>query len=118
MFSVSTSRRPARTARIHLEMNTVPHRRLVQFVESAIAQVDCGTIFTHHPGDLPNDHRHASIACQAAARLYHRRRGIRELPALYSMETFSSTDCSFPGGGEAFLEDTFFNSLIDRKIEA
>jgi LmbE family N-acetylglucosaminyl deacetylase len=105
----------------NLEMNTVPHRHLVQFIESAIAQTKSGIIFTHHPCDLNDDHRHTSLACQAAARIYQRRPGIQRLRALYYMEILSSTDWSFPGNGETFRADTFFEAggdLLDRKIEA
>jgi LmbE family N-acetylglucosaminyl deacetylase len=105
----------------NLEMNTVPHRHLVQFIESVIAQAKSDIIFTHHPCDLNDDHRHTSLACQAAARLYQRQPGIQPLRALYYMEILSSTDWSFPGNGETFRADTFFEvgtELLDRKIEA
>ena len=105
----------------NLELNTVPHRYLVEFIESAIAETDSDIIFTHHPGDLNDDHRHTSLACQAAARLHQRRPGIRGLRALYYMEVLSSTEWSFPGNGEAFRADTFLEvgaDLLDRKIEA
>ena len=53
----------------NIQFNTVPHIELVQFIEKVIEKVQPDYIFTHHPGDLNNDHYHVSKACQAASRL-------------------------------------------------
>lgn len=100
--------------------NTVPHLELVQFIESAILQTGADVIFTHHPGDLNNDHLHTSAACQAAARLYQRRSGIPRLKALYFMEILSSTEWAFAGGSTPFQADTFFpiGDTFDQKLAA
>lgn len=99
--------------------NTIPHLELVQFIEESILQTGADVIFTHHPGDLNNDHHHTSIACQAAARLYQRRVGMPRLKALYFMEVLSSTDWAFPGGS-SFKADTFYpiGETLERKILA
>lgn len=92
----------------NIEFNVVPHLEMVQFIEEAILTTGSDTIFTHHPADVNSDHRHTSLACQAAARLFQRREGVRPLRALYYMEILSSTDWSFPSEARPFQADTFF----------
>lgn len=104
----------------NIRFNTVAHLELVQFVEAAIVETGADTIFTHHPNDLNDDHKHVSAACQAAARLFQRRESVKPLRALYFMEILSSTDWSFPSGAE-FRADTFFEigeQNLRKKIEA
>jgi LmbE family N-acetylglucosaminyl deacetylase len=104
----------------NIRFNTVPHLELVQFIEAAIEEAGANVIFTHHPGDLNNDHLHTSRACQAAARLYQRRSGVPRLKGLYFMEILSSTDWAFPKANSQFLADTFFpiEDALDVKLEA
>ena len=52
----------------NIEMNTVPHLKLVQFIESAIVESEPDIIITHHPADTNNDHLQTSMACQEAIR--------------------------------------------------
>ena len=40
----------------NIEMNTVPHLRLVQFIESAIKESEPDIVITHHPADTNNGH--------------------------------------------------------------
>ena len=54
----------------NIEMNTVPHLQLVQFIESAIKESEPDIIITHHPADTNNDHLQTSMACQEAIRLF------------------------------------------------
>ena len=103
----------------NIRLNTVPHLELVQFIEKAILETGATTVFTHHPGDINDDHLHTSRACLAAARLFQRRSNVARLRHLYYMEVLSSTDWSFPGQGTRFEADTFFEAgNLDRKIEA
>lgn len=105
----------------NIQFGTVPHLKLVQFIEQAIEKVQPEIIFTHHPQDLNDDHRHTSLACQAAARLFQRRPGFKPLQGLYFMEILSATDWAFPGNNPGFLADTFFEigeSGLQQKIEA
>ena len=44
----------------NIEMNTVPHLKLVQFIESAIKESEPDIIITHHPADTNNDHLQTS----------------------------------------------------------
>lgn len=105
----------------NIAFNPVPHLALVQFIEGQIAESRADTIFTHHPKDLNDDHRHTSLACQAAARLFQRRPGVEKLRGLYFVEILSSTDWAFAANGEGFRPDSFFElglELLDKKILA
>lgn len=104
----------------NIKFNTVPHLDLVQFIEGAIEQTGANVIFTHHPGDLNNDHLQTSLACLAASRLFQRRTGINPLSALFFMEILSSTDWAFTSVGDPFRPDTFVSigPYLDRKIQA
>lgn len=100
--------------------NTVPHHELVKFIEDAIEQVQPDIIFTHYPYDLNNDHYQVSKACQAAARLFQRRK-IKPLESLYFMEVLSSTEWGFPVDSNTFSPDTFVEigkKFLDLKIQA
>ena len=101
-------------------MNTVDHADVVQFIEESIERYRPTRIFTHHPGDLNDDHVITSKACMAAARLFQRRPNIQALTAVYYMEILSSTDWSFPAAGSAFSPDTFsdISTALELKIKA
>jgi LmbE family N-acetylglucosaminyl deacetylase len=93
---------------------------LVKFIEDAIEQVQPDIIFTHYPYDLNNDHYQVSKACQAAARLFQRRK-IKPLESLYFMEVLSSTEWGFPVDSNTFSPDTFVEigkKFLDLKIQA
>jgi N-acetylglucosamine malate deacetylase 1 len=104
----------------NIEFNTVPHLQLVQFIEAAILETEADLIFTHHPGDLNNDHLHTSLACQAAARLFQRKPDAPRLRGLFFMEILSSTDWAFRSMNNAFQADTFFpaGETLAQKIAA
>lgn len=105
----------------NIRFNTVPHLDLVRFVEDALRQSAATTLFTHHPGDLNDDHRQTSLAAQAAARLGQRGGEAPPLSGLYFMEVASSTDWAFRGGGPPFSPDAFFEigeAGLARKLQA
>jgi LmbE family N-acetylglucosaminyl deacetylase len=105
----------------NIRLNTVPHLELVQFIESAIREVAADTLVTHHAGDVNDDHRQVSRACQAAARLFQRSPGSLRLRSLLTMEVLSSTDWQFPGTAPTFTPTTFVEigeEFLDRKIQA
>lgn len=91
----------------NIELNTVPHVQLVQFIENAILETRPELILTHHPRDLNNDHHQVSLACQAAARIYQRRQLPHRLKALLLMEVLSSTDWAFEDGRNGFRPTAF-----------
>lgn len=104
----------------NIMFNNVDHLALVQFIERAIVESRSEMIFTHHPSDLNNDHRHTSLACQAAARVSQRRNDLPKLCALYYMEVLSSTDWGF-SGQETFSPNTYCqigDDALQKKINA
>ena len=105
----------------NIEFNTVPHLKLVQFIEEAIINTKADVIFTHHPADLNNDHLHTSLACQAAARLFQRRTDVIPLKELFFMEIPSATDWSLNIAMKHFEPNTFIEvgeANVDKKIAA
>ncbi|MDD4689397.1 MAG: PIG-L family deacetylase [Eubacteriales bacterium] len=105
----------------NIEFNTVPHLKLVQFIEKAIIETEADIVFTHHPADLNNDHLHTSLACQAAVRLYQRRNDVAPLKELLFMEVPSATEWALNESMQKFAPNTFIEvgeEGIDKKIEA
>ena len=76
----------------NIEMNTVPHLQLVQFIESAIKESEPDIIITHHPADTNNDHLQTSMACQEAIRLFQRRPEVKRVKEFWYMEVPSCTE--------------------------
>jgi len=105
----------------NIKFNTVPHLELVQFIEKIIEETQPDYIFTHHPSDLNDDHLCVSRACQAAARLFQRREGVKSLKGLYFMEVPSSTDWAFSSNVDPFSPNTFIEvgeEGVNKKIES
>lgn len=105
----------------NIKFNTVPHLELVQYIESVIEVVQPDYIFTHHPSDLNDDHLCTSRACQAAARLFQRRKDLKPVKGLYFMEIPSSTDWAFPTNTSLFQPNTFIETGltgVEKKLEA
>lgn len=105
----------------NIAFNAVPHIDLVRFIEEALRQSGATRILTHHPADLNNDHRHASLACQAAARLYQRDPGVAPLERLAFIEILSSTDWAFPGTAPPFAPTSYVElgeELLELKLRA
>jgi len=105
----------------NIEMNTVPHLKLVQFIESAIAESQPDVVITHHPSDTNNDHMHTSLACQAAVRLFQRRAEMKPLQELWFMEVLSATEWSVNCAMNRFTPNTFVEvgeDGVDAKIKA
>ena len=104
----------------NIRFNTVPHHELVKYIESAIDEVQPDILFTHFPYDLNDDHKQVSNACQAAARLFQRRK-CKPLQALYFMEVLSSTEWEFPVNGNIFAPNSFVEihtQFLELKIKA
>lgn len=91
----------------NIQLNTVPHLHLVQFIEKAIAESNAEIIVTHHPADTNNDHLHTSLACQAAIRLFQRRTDVKPLKELWYMEVLSSTEWSVNSAMNKFNPNLF-----------
>lgn len=91
----------------NIQMNTVPHLKLVQFIESCIEDWKADSIYTHHPSDTNNDHVMTSYAAQAASRLFQRRAGVPALKQFIYMEVPSSTEWSFDSSANRFAPNMF-----------
>lgn len=105
----------------NIQLNTVPHLALVQFVERAMVATRAEVVFTHHPADLNDDHVQVSRATQAAVRLWQRGADLPPLRRLYFMEIPSSTDWALDPSVVAFRPDTFVEAGEERitaKLEA
>ncbi len=104
----------------NIRFNVVPHIELVQSIEKVIEEFQPDWVFTHHPMDLNDDHKHVSNACQAAVRLFQRK-PIKRIKAFYFMEISSSTDWSFPIGYGGFAPNTYMElgeEGLNRKLES
>jgi LmbE family N-acetylglucosaminyl deacetylase len=104
----------------NIRLNTVPHIALVQFIERQIEAFAPDRIFTHHPGDLNDDHRQIAGACFAAARLFQRSSHVAPLKSLHCMEIPSATDWRFPTLGPVFEPNEYvgIDTTIDTKLTA
>lgn len=91
----------------NIEMNTVPHLKLVQFIEAAIKVSEPDIIITHHPADTNNDHLQTSLACQEAIRLFQRRPEFKPLAEFWYMEVPSCTEWALNTAFNRFQPNTF-----------
>ena len=105
----------------NIEMNTVPHIKLVQHIEAAIKDSKPDVIITHHPSDTNNDHLQTSMACQEAIRLFQRRPEEKAISEFWYMEVVSATDWSVNSSFKKFEPNTFVEigkEGVDAKINA
>lgn len=105
----------------NIEMNTIPHIKLVQFIESAIKMSSPDIIITHHPADTNNDHLHTSMACQEAIRLFQRRPEINRIKEFWFMEVPSCTEWAVNNSINLFRPNCFVEvgeDAIEAKIKA
>lgn len=91
----------------NIEMNTVPHLQLVQFIEAAIRESEPDIVITHHPADTNNDHLQTSMACQEAVRLFQRRPEVKPLQELWYMEVPSCTEWALNSSMNRFQPNTW-----------
>ena len=104
----------------NIKMNTIAHIDIVKFIEQQIIAYEPNRIFTHHPGDLNDDHIRTVMACLPAARLFQRQEKLKPLDSIYYMEILSSTDWSFPSNQKNFEPDTFadISQTLQLKLQA
>lgn len=104
----------------NIRFNVIPHIELVQAIEKVIEHFQPDWVFTHHPMDLNDDHKHVSNACQAAVRLFQRK-PLKRIKGFFFMEIPSSTDWSFPLGYGGFLPNSYIEigkDGLEKKIES
>lgn len=105
----------------NIEMNTVPHLKLVQFIESAIRESEPDIIITHHPADTNNDHLQTSMACQEAVRLFQRRPEVKRVRELWYMEVPSCTELKINSAMVSFNPNCYVEvgkEGVDAKVKA
>ena len=105
----------------NIEMNTVPHLKLVQFIEEAIIESQPDIVITHHPADTNNDHMQTSMACQEAVRLFQRRPEVKRVKEFWYMEVPSCTEWKINNSMNTFNPNTFVEvgkEGVDAKIQA
>lgn len=105
----------------NIEMNTVPHLKLVQFIESAIKESEPDIIITHHPADTNNDHIQTSMACQEAIRLFQRRPEVKRVKEFWYMEVPSCTEWAINNAFNLFRPNCYVEvgkEGVDAKIKA
>lgn len=105
----------------NIEMNTVPHLKLVQFIESAIRESEPDIIITHHPADTNNDHLQTSMACQEAVRLFQRRPEVKRVRELWYMEVPSCTEWKINNAMVSFNPNCYVEvgkEGVDAKVKA
>ena len=105
----------------NIEMNTVPHLKLVQFIEDAIRASEPDIVITHHPADTNNDHLQTSLACQEAIRIFQRRPEVKPIREFWYMEVPSCTEWALNTAMNRFQPNTFVEvgkEGVDAKIKA
>lgn len=105
----------------NIEMNTVPHLKLVQFIESAIKDSEPDIIITHHPADTNNDHMMTSMACQEAIRLFQRRTDVKRVKEFWYMDVPSCTEWKINNALNTFNPNCFVEvgkEGVEAKIKA
>lgn len=91
----------------NIEMNTVPHLQLVQFIEKAIIESQPDIVVTHHPADPNNDHLHTSLACQEAIRIFQRRPEVKPIKEVWYMEVPSCSEWGINNALNQFRPNCF-----------
>lgn len=105
----------------NIEMNTVPHLHIVQFIEKAILESQPDIVITHHPADTNNDHLQTSMACQEAIRLFQRRPEVKPIKEFWYMEVPSCTEWALNTALNRFHPNTFVEvgkEGVEAKVKA
>lgn len=105
----------------NIEMNTVPHLKLVQFIEQAIVGSEPDIVITHHPADTNNDHLQTSMACQEAIRLPQRRTDVKRIREFWYMEVPSCTEWKINNALASFNPNCFVEvgrAGVEAKLQA
>lgn len=105
----------------NIEMNTVSHLKLVQFIEAAIKDSEPDVVITHHPADTNNDHLQTSMACQEAVRLFQRRPEVKRVKEFWYMEVPSCSEWKINSAMQDFVPNCYVEvgkDGVDAKIKA
>ena len=105
----------------NIEMNTVSHLHLVQFIEQSIRESEPDIVITHHPADTNNDHLQTSMACQEAIRLFQRRPEVKRVREFWYMEVPSCTEWAINSAMQKFTPNCYVEvgkEGIEAKLKA
>ena len=105
----------------NIEMNTVPHLKLVQHIEKAIIESQPDIVITHHSADTNNDHLQTSMACQEAIRLFQRRPEVKAIQEFWYMEVPSCTEWALNTAMNRFQPNTWVEvgkEGVEAKVKA
>lgn len=105
----------------NIEMNTVPHLKLVQHIEKAIMASQPDVVITHHSADTNNDHLQTSMACQEAIRLFQRRPEVKAIQEFWYMEVPSCTEWALNTAMNRFQPNTWVEvgkEGVEAKVKA
>ena len=104
----------------NLSFNKYTHLEIVQFIEKTLPKNGQLRIFTHHPGDLNDDHSVCTQTTLAASRFYQRVSSSCKLIEILLMEIQSSTDWSYPQIKTPFIPNKFYciKKYLNKKISA
>lgn len=105
----------------NIEMNNVPHVKMVQFIEDAILKSQPDIVITHHPADPNNDHHQTSLACQEAIRLAQRQPSVKPVKEFWYMEVPSCTEWNVNSAEHLFRPNCYVEvgkDGIQAKIKA
>lgn len=98
------------------QFDTLPLLRIIQRIEAAILELAPQVVYTHHPGDLNNDHGTTFRATLTAVR------PMRGTPvrSLYTFEVPSSTEWAFGALPPGFQPDTYcdISPFLGNKLRA
>lgn len=97
-------------------MDALPLLEVVKQVETVLAAYSPQQVYTHHAGDLNQDHRVVAQAVSVACRPVPG----QSVRSLLWFETASSTEWQPPGGGELFAPNWFVDvsAWQERKLAA
>lgn len=108
----------------NIQMNTVATLKIVEAIEQAVVRFKPETVYTHHWGDVNDDHKIVSEATMAAIRLPERKT-VPDLPRnlikrVLCYETPSSTEWAPPAMETAFLPNVFVDieETLEVKLKA
>lgn len=108
----------------NIQMNTVSTLKIVQSIEQAIIRFEPEVVYTHHWGDVNDDHKIVSHATMAAVRLPERQT-VSALPRnlikqVLCYETPTSTEWALPDKETVFLPNVFVDieKTLDCKLKA
>tara|TARA_Y100000816_G_scaffold292520_1_gene288296 strand:+ start:9546 stop:10238 length:693 start_codon:yes stop_codon:yes gene_type:complete len=104
----------------NLSMNTISSIEIVKFIEQQLIDFQPHRIYTHHPGDMNNDHFYVSKSTVTAAKYFQRNNLEDPITMIGFMEVLSSTEWNLTYKNNQFIPNLFIDisNKIDLKIKS